>query len=130
MRRRTETLRWQLLLALLAFGLLPLTIGATVTYVKSRAALLAQRQAALDSQAEAAGEKIDRNLFERYGDVQAFAFHPDAAGAADEVVNAALSQDPVDLETETDLDLTGDGVVDHGDLLEAEQPFDFDAGGA
>jgi len=38
--------------------------------------------------------------------------------------------EPADLATETDLDLTGDGVVDHGDLLEAEQPFGFDAGGA
>jgi hypothetical protein len=52
-------------------------------------------------------------------------FGEDEAGAADEAVNAALSQDPVDLETDTDLDLTGDGVVDQADLHEAESPFDF-----
>ncbi|HET6772745.1 MAG TPA: hypothetical protein VFH36_05510 [Acidimicrobiales bacterium] len=52
-------------------------------------------------------------------------FGEDEAGAADDVVNAALSQDPVDLETETDLDLTGDGVVDPDDLHEAGSPFDF-----
>ena len=52
-------------------------------------------------------------------------FGEDEAAAADEAVNAALSQDPVDLETETDLDLTGDGVVDPDDLHEAGSPFDF-----
>ena len=56
----------------------------------------------------------------------------DAAGSVLDADPLApgLGTEPADLATETDLDLTGDGVVDHGDLLEAEQPFDFDAGGA
>src|SRR5262249_2489771 len=34
-------------------------------------------------------DKIDRNLFERYGDVQAFAFHPKARGTPAEIMDAA-----------------------------------------
>ena len=52
-------------------------------------------------------------------------FGEDEAAAADEAVNTALSQHPVELETDTDLDLTGDGVVDPDDLHEAGSPFDF-----
>jgi hypothetical protein len=52
-------------------------------------------------------------------------FGDDEAAATDEAVNAALSQDPADLETDTDLDLTGDGVVGPDDLDEAASPFDF-----
>jgi hypothetical protein len=52
-------------------------------------------------------------------------FGEDEGAAADDAVNAALSQDPVDLETDTDLDLSGDGVVDPDDLHEAGSPFDF-----
>jgi hypothetical protein len=52
-------------------------------------------------------------------------FGDDEADAADEAVNAALSQDPADLETDTDLDMSGDGVVDPDDLDEASSPFDF-----
>ena len=84
-----KTLRGQLLTAFLAFGLLPLTVGATVAYMQSRSVVLTQRQEALDTQAEAAGEKVDRNLFERYGDVQAFAFNPDASGPPAVVEQAA-----------------------------------------
>jgi len=60
-------------------------------------------------------------------------------GPDDDAAASALDANPLaqglgaesaDLAIETDLDLTGGGVVDHGDLLEAEQPFDFDAGGA
>ncbi|HEX6419097.1 MAG TPA: hypothetical protein VFZ77_11395 [Acidimicrobiales bacterium] len=35
--------------------------------------------------------------------------------------------EPADLVTDSDLDLTGDGVVDDYDLVEAEHPFDFGA---
>lgn len=47
-------------------------------------------------------------------------FGEDDAGAA-----SPFDTDPVDLETETDLDLTGDGVVDRADLHEAASSFDF-----
>lgn len=56
----------------------------------------------------------------------------DAAGSVvdADALASALGAEPADLAAETDLDLTGDAVVDHGDLLEAEQPFDFGVGGA
>ena len=47
-------------------------------------------------------------------------FGEDDAGAA-----SPFDTDPVDLETETDLDLTGDGVVDRADLHEAASSLDF-----
>lgn len=42
---------------------------------------------------------------------------------------SAFATDPADLASSTDLDLTGDGVVDPADLHEAESPFDFDVDG-
>ena len=39
---------------------------------------------------------------------------------------SAFALDPADLASGTDLDLTGDGVVDPADLHEAEAPFDVD----
>ena len=42
---------------------------------------------------------------------------------------SAFAPDPADLASRTDLDLTGDGVVDPADLHEAESPFDFDVDG-
>ena len=44
----------------------------------------------------------------------------------DDAATGPLDTDPVDLETDTDLDLTGDGLVDPADLHEAASPFDFD----
>jgi methyl-accepting chemotaxis protein len=59
----------------LAFGVIPLTVGAGFMF--SRAAT-AVRERAADGLKQTAGhiaDKIDRNLFERYGDVQAFGFN-------------------------------------------------------
>ncbi len=47
-------------------------------------------------------------------------------GDDDEAAASAVDGDPADLATDTDLDLTGDGVVDSADLHEAESPLDFD----
>ncbi len=49
----------------------------------------------------------------------------DDLAAQEEAVASAFDADPADIETDTDLDLNGDGVVDPGDLHEAESPFDF-----
>jgi hypothetical protein len=47
-------------------------------------------------------------------------------GEDDEEASASLfDTDPVDAATDTDLDLTGDGVVDRADLHEARSVFDF-----
>ena len=48
-------------------------------------------------------------------------------GDDDAAAASPFDTDPVDLETETDLDLTGDGVVDRADLHEAGSSFDFHA---
>jgi hypothetical protein len=47
-------------------------------------------------------------------------------GDDDEAAANAFDVDPADLASATDLDLTGDGVVDRADLQEAESPLDFD----
>ena len=50
-------------------------------------------------------------------------------GEDDEAAAGPFDTDPVDLETDTDLDLTGDGVVDRADLHEAGSALDFDVSG-
>ena len=67
-------LRSKLVLVLTAFGLVPL---AGVAIIGSRASHAVRDQAAtsLQNVAENVADKIDRNLFERYGDVQAFGFN-------------------------------------------------------
>lgn len=84
-----RSLRSKLVLAFLLVGLIPVVAIGAVAIQRSRDALLAQAGAALQAEAESTIDKIDRNLFERYGDVQAFAFHPDARGAREDVERAA-----------------------------------------
>jgi hypothetical protein len=43
----------------------------------------------------------------------------------DEAAGSLFDTDPADAATDTDLDLTGDGVVDRADLHEARSVFDF-----
>jgi len=62
---------------------------AFVSYQQSRSALMQDARANLGGQAFSVADKIDRNLFERYGDVQAFAFHPGARGGQQEISRAA-----------------------------------------
>ncbi len=50
-------------------------------------------------------------------------------GDEDAAAASPFDTDPVDLETDTDLDLTGDGVVDRADLHEAASSFDFGVSG-
>ena len=49
-------------------------------------------------------------------------------GDDDAAAATPFDTDPVDLETETDLDLTGDGLVDSADLHEAASSLDFHVG--
>jgi methyl-accepting chemotaxis protein len=67
-------IRGKLVLLLLAFGTAPLALFGVVV---ARASGAASRHAAsaLQAVAENVADKIDRNLFERYGDVQAFGFN-------------------------------------------------------
>ncbi len=50
-------------------------------------------------------------------------------GDGDEDASAAFDVDPADLSSDTDLDLTGDGVVDAADLHEAASSLDFHVDG-
>jgi len=65
------TLRPRIVLLLLAFGLMPALL-LTGTYLVQRQALKQAAMARLADAAAALTDSIDRNLFERYGDVQAF----------------------------------------------------------
>jgi hypothetical protein len=48
----------------------------------------------------------------------------------EEAAFSQLDQDPADIASDSDLDLTGDGVVDGADLHEARSVFDFEPGQA
>jgi methyl-accepting chemotaxis protein len=65
----------KLALLCLGFGLVPVAVVATLMLNRSTATI---RERTADRLRESAGQvadKIDRNLFERYGDVQAFGFN-------------------------------------------------------
>ena len=68
------------------------------------------------------------HLLEEIGD----ALFGDESEGDDEALAAAASPfdaDPVDLASDEDLDLTGDGVIDGADLHEATSVFDFGVSG-
>jgi methyl-accepting chemotaxis protein len=84
-----HTVRSKLVAGAIGIALIPVAaLGITGYRLSSRAQTDAIAEA-LRSQAHHLIDKIDRNLFERYGDVQAFAFHPDALGTPDRVTAAA-----------------------------------------
>lgn len=68
---KIRSLKHRLVLMLLAFGLIPLVI-ATFVALGNIGQLTAQREEGLESQSQTVVSRIERNLFERYGDVQAF----------------------------------------------------------
>ncbi|HVT03577.1 MAG TPA: methyl-accepting chemotaxis protein [Thermoanaerobaculia bacterium] len=68
-----HSLRGKLIAVFLLIGLLPMAIVAGLSYYNAAKALRANAGASLQELAFNASDKLDRNLFERYGDVQAFA---------------------------------------------------------
>ncbi|MBL8766806.1 MAG: methyl-accepting chemotaxis protein [Planctomycetes bacterium] len=88
-RNPLHTVRSKLVAGAIGIALIPVVaLGITGYRMSSRAQADATAEA-LRSQALHLMDKIDRNLFERYGDVQAFAFHPDARGPAERIGAAA-----------------------------------------
>ena len=85
---RFKSLSTKLLVCCLGLGLVPLAVTGILSYRQTRETLLERAGDALAETAEAAIDKIDRNLFERYGDVQSFAFHPSAQGTPEEATAA------------------------------------------
>lgn len=75
-----QSLRTKLLVSFGLTAVIGLSAVAALSYRQSRSTLLVNAETSLNQQAANLADKIDRNLFERYGDVQAFAFHPGARG--------------------------------------------------
>ncbi len=86
---RFKSLKTKLVLAFQLFGMIPLLVSGLLTDARSRPELLKKSGENLQEKAAATADKIDRNLFERYGDVQAFAFNPMARGTPEQVTEAA-----------------------------------------
>ena len=84
-----KSVKTKLLVSFLALGLIPMAVVGYLSYEKSKDALVHSSGGMLSTVAEGLLDKLDRNLYERYGDVQAFAFNPKAMGSAHEVSEAA-----------------------------------------
>ena len=78
----SRSLRGKLILVFLAVGLIPLSLIGILNYRRAASALRATAGSSLADLAFNASDKLDRNLFERYGDVQAYA-KSDAARSMD-----------------------------------------------
>jgi methyl-accepting chemotaxis protein len=84
-----RSVRAKLLLVVLVCGIVPSSAFALLAHRSASNSLVDGAGDYLAGRAQDTGDKLDRNLFERYGDVQAFAFHPAARGTADEATAAA-----------------------------------------
>ncbi|MBL8842254.1 MAG: HAMP domain-containing protein [Planctomycetes bacterium] len=87
--REFRGLRGKLVAVLTLAALVPVVLASVITLGKAGTLLERDAGERLADQARAAMDKIDRNLFERYGDVQSFAFHPGASGTRPEATAAA-----------------------------------------
>ena len=86
---RPKSLKTKLLLAFLILGIAPMAITGILAYRSAYHALYERAGRQILSSAVSMSDKIDRNLFERYGDVQAFAFNPMAQDTPEKVTEAA-----------------------------------------
>ena len=86
---RLHSLRALLVMVVLVCTTVPLAGLGIFAWQRSEGDWVANSGELLQSEARSTIDKIDRNLFERYGDVQAFAFNPDASGPVATVAAAA-----------------------------------------
>ncbi|MCZ2804736.1 methyl-accepting chemotaxis protein [Modestobacter sp. VKM Ac-2983] len=86
---RLRSLRALLVLVVLACSTIPLAGLGVFAWQRSEGDWVRNSGELLQSEARSTIDKIDRNLFERYGDVQAFAFNPDASADPATVGQAA-----------------------------------------
>ncbi len=84
-----KSLKTKLLLSFLVLGLVPMVMVGVLSYYTAYNASLNLSGQRMRSTAVNLSDKIDRNLFERYGDVQAFAFNPMAHGTPEAMTQAA-----------------------------------------
>lgn len=89
MSLRFTSLRSRLLTTFLVLSIVPLLVVGWLGFDRARQEITRESCEALEMHAHATIDKIDRNLFERYGDVQAFSFHPHALGSPEVVESAA-----------------------------------------
>ena len=75
--------------AFLVIGLAPAVVVGLLAVRQARETLIDAAGQRMQVAAANAGDTIDRNLFERYGDVQAFAANPKARGTAAEATEMA-----------------------------------------
>ena len=86
---RFRSLRTKLLVSFVLLTIVPLSVLGWLAAGRSKSALERKTGEFLQTESEEAIDKIDRNLFERYGDVQAFAFNPMARGTPEQMSAAA-----------------------------------------
>jgi methyl-accepting chemotaxis protein len=72
-----------------AVGVASVTSLGWFVYTRASTALVQRTGTLLEGEAASIMDRIDRNLFERYGDVQAFAGNPMARGTPEQVSGAA-----------------------------------------
>ncbi|QEL13778.1 methyl-accepting chemotaxis protein [Limnoglobus roseus] len=86
-----RSLRTKLMACIFLVGGLPLLVAGILFDQRSRADLLRINGLTLTNRAKDTIELIDRNLFERYGDAQAYAINPMARGTPAEITRAINS---------------------------------------
>ncbi len=118
---KISSLNTKLVAGFLFLGLVPLLVLGWYSFNSSADQLSEAAGQRLEEAAVTDGDMIDRNLFERYGDVQAFAANPDAQGTARERQNIVdfltVNYGIYDLMLIVDLDgrvLTANGVDGSG----------------
>ncbi|MDZ4780556.1 MAG: methyl-accepting chemotaxis protein [Planctomycetia bacterium] len=88
-RLRRMSIQSKMLVSLFLIGLAPAVIVGGLAYRSCRDGQIAESGLRLQTLAEETIDKVDRNLFERYGDVQAFAANPKALGDVEALRGAA-----------------------------------------
>ena len=83
-----KSLKFKLIAYFLAVALLPLLVVGVFAYRTTSQIGLASVASSFQKESSQSLDKIYRNLFERYGDVQAFAFNPLARGESDDLIEA------------------------------------------
>lgn len=87
--KKVRSIKTGLLVWFLVLGLLPAMTISVIAYQKSQDIIFTENGHSVESESKAAIDMIDRNLFERYGDVQAFAANPYALGTKEQILTAA-----------------------------------------
>ncbi|MEZ5379284.1 MAG: methyl-accepting chemotaxis protein [Acidimicrobiales bacterium] len=126
-----RSLRTTLMASFVVMGLVPMLGIGYLAYRNSTESLSEAAGAKLQSSSISANQMIDRNLFERYGDAQAFAFNPLAMGEPAQITEAIdfymVAYGIYDAMVVADLDtgrIIAVNSVDHnGAAIDAMAPF-------